>query len=58
MDIFALLKKNDPICRLHTSNIRERRMVIWVTCGDAELVSTNPKLSFSFVTMFLNSSTL
>lgn len=43
---------------LHTSSIRERRIVIWVTCGEAELVSTNPKLSFSFVTMFRNSSTL
>lgn len=43
---------------LSTSSIRERRMVMWVTCGEAELVSTNPKLSFSFVTMFLNSSTL
>lgn len=41
-----------------TSNIRERRMVMWVTCGEAELVSINPKFSFSFVTMFLNSSTL
>ncbi len=33
-------------------------MVIWVTCGEAELVSISPKFSFSFVTMFLNSSTL
>ena len=37
--------------------MRERRMVMWVTCGEAELVSTRPKLSFSLVTMFRNSST-
>lgn len=46
------------INRFHTSNIRERRMVMWVTCGEAELVSIRPRFSFSFVTMFLNNSTL
>lgn len=46
------------IGRVHTSNIRERRMVMWVTCGEAELVSISPRFSFSFVTMFLNNSTL
>lgn len=33
-------------------------MVIWVTCGEAELVSTNPKVSFSFVTILRNKRTL
>lgn len=46
------------INRFHTSSIRERRMVMWVTCGEAELVSISPRFSFSFVTMFLNNSTL
>lgn len=52
------LRLSTLIDKLLTSSIRDRRMVMWVTCGEAELVSTSPSVSFSLVTILRNRRTL